>query len=77
MLNLDILGIKNKGPIRRRVRKQPAVTPEYTNIAEVEEKEPEFAEYDGEFIEERVKVVAPPLFDLWSVVCVLHKPPGV
>jgi hypothetical protein len=53
--NLDILWIKNNGLIRRRVRKQPAVTPEYTNIAEVEEKEPaEFAEEDedGEFIDE-------------------------
>jgi hypothetical protein len=52
--NLDILWIRIKGLIRRRVRKEPAVTPEYTNIAEVEEKEPEFAEEDedGEFIKE-------------------------
>ena len=52
--NLDILWIKNKGLIRRRVRKLPSATPEYTNIADVEENEPEFAEEDedGEFIEE-------------------------
>jgi hypothetical protein len=52
--NLDILWIKNKGLIRRRVRKLPTATPEYTNIAEVEDQEPEFAEEDedGEFIEE-------------------------
>jgi hypothetical protein len=36
------------------VRKLPSATPEYTNIADVEENEPEFAEEDedGEFIEE-------------------------